>query len=147
MTAGGGGATPVPDDHGVLRLPVPPKDFTPERWRPTSKEFEPTNHEKEDAAQAGRSVRISVWDDHLTTPAQARDFRVRECIVLRGSAGAIQTAGFPVVFDPLDEPDAQRPGAAGHAAIENVGRNAEEPKTEWRARLAQLADLFELLTT
>ncbi len=147
MTAGGGGATPVPDDHGVLRLPVPPKDFTPERWRPTSKEFEPTDIEKKEAAEARRSVRISVWDGDLTTPAQARAFRGRECIVLRGSAGAIRTAGFPVVFDPLDEPDAQRPGAAGHAAIENVGRNAEEPKTEWRARLAQLADRFELLTT
>jgi hypothetical protein len=147
VTAGGGGATPVPDDHGVLRLPVPPKDFTPERWRPTSKEFEPTNPEKDEAAQAGRSVRISVWDEHLTTPAQARAFRGRDCIVLRGSAGAIRTAGFPVVFDPLEEPDAQRPGAVGHAAIENVGRDVGEPKVQWRSRLEQLADLFELLTT
>lgn len=139
---------PVPEDHALLRLPRPPKDFVPARWRPTHVEFEPTTPEKAIAAATNSEIRISVWDEQITTIEQARAHRATEALlVLRGPVRGVRECGYVVTYDPLPSPESERPGAAGHAAIEGVGRAHGEAKTAWRARLQQLADTFELVAT
>jgi hypothetical protein len=74
--------SPVPGEHRVLRLPVPPKDFIPGGWKPTHQELEPSGDDKRDAAEHGGPVRVSVWDAALTTAAEARAFRSRPVIAI-----------------------------------------------------------------
>lgn len=137
--------SPVPGEHRVLRLPLPPKDFTPDGWRPTHQEFEPTGDEKQDAARRGQAVRVSVWDATLTSVAQACAFRARAVIVISASTAAILAAGATaIVYDTLSPADSERPGAAGHAGIEGLDRAKGEQKTGWRARLQDVAECFTL---
>jgi hypothetical protein len=139
--------SPVPGDRAVLRVPVPPKDFAPDSWKPTHQEFEPSGEDKKYAAQQGLPIRVSVWDSSLTTVAEARGFRGRPVLVLSGAVDAILSAGAAaVVYDKLAPPDSDRPGAAGHAGIEGLERAKGEQKTIWRDRLQRIADCFELLS-
>ena len=138
--------SPVPGEHSVLRLPVPPKDFTPEGWKPTHQEFEPSGDDKRYAAEHGRFVRVSVWDAAITTVDEARAFRGRPVIAIAALVAAVRTAGATaVVYDNLQPPDSDKPGAAGHAGIEGLDRSKGEPKIAWRTRLQKIADVFELI--
>ena len=138
--------SPVPAEHRVMRLPVPPKDFTPEGWRPTYQELAPTDEDRRDAEANGCPVRVSVWDSTLTSAAEARAFRGRTVLVLDAQVESVVTAGATaVVYDPLASPDAERPGAAGHAGVEGLERARGHGKLEWRARLQAIADCFSLV--
>jgi hypothetical protein len=140
--------SPVPGEHRVLRLPVPPKDFTPDGWKPTHQELEPSTEDKRHAAEHGRPVRVSVWDAMLTTAVEARAFRGRPVIAIAALAAGVRAAGATaIVYDNLPPLDAGRPGAAGHAGIEGLDRARGEPKVAWRARLQKIADVFELEST
>jgi hypothetical protein len=137
--------SPVPGEHRVLRLPVPPNDFTPDGWKPTHQELEPSADDKRDAAEHGRPVRISVWDAALTTAGEARAFRSRPVIAIAALVADARAAGATaVVYDNLRPPDSDKPGAAGHAGIEGLDRAKGEPKVGWRTRLQKIADVFEL---
>lgn len=137
--------SPVPGERRVLRLPVSPKDFTPDGWRPTHQELEPSTEDKSYAAVQGRPVRVSVWDATLTSIAEARAFRGRQIIVIGAVAADVCGAGAAaVVYDRLEPPASEKPGAAGHAGIEGLERVSGEPKTAWRTRLQKIADVFEL---
>lgn len=140
--------SPVPDEHRVLRLPVPPKDFTPDGWKPNHQEFEPSGDDKRYAAEHGRPVRVSIWDASLTTIAEARTFRSRTVIAIAALVTRVRAAGATaVVYDRLQPPDSDKPGAAGHAGIEGLERTKGEPKVDWRERLQKIADVFELDST
>ena len=140
--------SPVPGEHSVLRLPLPPKDFTPVGWIPTHQDFEPSAQDKRDALERGVPVRVSVWDAALTSPEQARAFRAAIVIVIAGRVHAIIGAGASaVVYDRLPPPDDARPGAAGHAGIEGLDRSKGEPKAGWRARLQTIASSFVVAPT
>jgi hypothetical protein len=137
--------SPVPVEHRVLRLPVPPKDFTPDGWKPTHQELEPSDGDKRYAAEHGRPVRVSVWDAALTTIAEARAFRSRPVIAIVAVVATVRAAGATaVVYDRLQPPDSDKPGAAGHAGIEGLERTKGEPKIIWRTRLQKIADVFAL---
>jgi acyl-CoA synthetase (NDP forming) len=137
--------SPVPDEHRVLRLPLPPKDFTPDGWKPTHQELEPSSSDKRYASEHGRPIRVSVWDAAITTTEQARAFRGRPVIVIAALVANVRAAGATaVVYDNLAPPDSEKPGAAGHAGIEGLDRAADEPKTVWRTRLQKIADAFAL---
>lgn len=137
--------SPVPGERRVLRLPVPPKDFAPDSWRPTHQELEPSTDDKRYAAANGRPVRVSVWDATLTSIAEARAFRGRQVIAISAVVAHVRAAGaVTVVYDHLEPPDFEKPGAAGHAGIEGLERASGEPKTAWRTRLQKIADVFEL---
>jgi hypothetical protein len=136
---------PVPGDHHVLRLPLPPNDFTPDGWKPSHREFEPSGGDKRHAIEHGRPVRVSVWDHALTTIEQARAFRGRTVIAIRAATADVRSAGATdVVYDRLHPPESDQPGAAGHAGIEGLDRAAGEPKVAWRTRLQKIADVFDL---
>lgn len=142
----------VPSDHAILRLPKPPKDFVPDRYRPSSQEFLPSTADKEDAAKNGHPVRISVWDETLTSVEQARALRNGPSIVLRGMVAEVLSAGASaVVYEALQPPDSERPGADGHAGIEGIPRRegdetrAAETRVEHRDRLAAIAGCFRLV--
>lgn len=138
----------VPDEHRVLRLPVPPKDFTPDGWKPSHQEFEPSGDDKRYATAHGRPVRVSVWDSSLTTIGEARTFRSRPVIAIAALVTRVRAAGATaVVYDSLQPPDSDKPGAAGHAGIEGLERTKGEPKIDWRERLQKIADVFELDAT
>lgn len=140
--------SPVPGEHRVVRLPLPPKDFTPDGWRPTHHELEPSTQDKDHAAEHGRPVRVSVWDATLTTVAEAHAFRGRPVIAIAAVVERVRAAGATaVVYDTLSPPHSDRPGAAGHAGIEGLERASGEPKVDWRARLQRVADVFELEPT
>lgn len=137
--------SPVPSEHHVLRLPVPPKDFTPEGWKPTHQELEPSGEDKRYAAEYGRPVRVSVWDAAITTAEEACAFRTRPVIAITALVVVVRAAGATaVVYDNLRPPDSDKPGAAGHAGIEGLARTKGEPKIAWRTRLQKIADVFEL---
>jgi hypothetical protein len=137
--------SPVPGEHRVLRLPVPPKDFIPGGWKPTHQELEPSGDDKRDAAEHGGPVRVSVWDAALTTAAEARAFRSRPVIAIAALVAGVRAAGATaVVYDNLRPPDSEKPGAAGHAGIEGLDRAKGEPKIAWRTRLQKIAEVFEL---
>jgi len=134
---------PVAGDHVVLRLPAPPKDFVPDGWRPTHQEVAPSEADKRAAAARGMPVRVSVWDETRTTVAEARSFRGRTVLVLSAGVEAVLSRGATaVVYDRLDPPESERPGAEGHAGIEGLDRPSGEPKVIWRARLQAVAECF-----
>jgi hypothetical protein len=87
----------VPDEHRVLRLPVPPKDFMPDGWKPGHLEFEPSGDDKRYAAEHGRPVRVSVWDASLTTIAEARTFRSRPVVAIAALVARVRAAGATAV--------------------------------------------------
>ena len=131
----------VPGDHDVLRLPVPPKDFVAAGWRPTHVELEPSREDKQRTP-----VRVSVWDTALTAVDEARSARDRSTLVLEaGVAELLERGVAAVVYDNLEEPDARRPGADGHAGLEGLERRHGEPRPAWRDRLQHVADGFKLL--
>lgn len=135
----------VPDQHPLLRLPKPPRDFVADEYRPSSAVFEPSSEEK-----ASAPVRVSVWDAERTSPSEAAEFRSeRPLLVLRADAAAkVVAAGerIRVVYDPLTDADAAAlPGADGHAGIEGLERIAGQPKVEWRAKLERVAAAFRLV--
>ena len=140
--------SPVPGEHRVLRLPVPPKDFTPDGWKPSHQELEPSGDDKRHAEESGRPTRVSVWDAVLTTIAEARAFRSRPVITIAAVVTRVRVAGATaVVYDRLKPSDSDKPGAAGHAGIEGLERTKGEPKIAWRTRLQKIAEVFELDST
>lgn len=52
-----------------------PKYVPPGQDYPTSEAFIPSDPEKDDARREGLPVRVSVWDEGRTTPAQVVEFR------------------------------------------------------------------------
>lgn len=136
--------TEVPGGHPLLRLPKPPPDFVSDGYKPTWQVLAPSSEEK-----AHPPVRVSVWDETLTSSSRAAAFRAaRPLLVLRSeSADAVMRAGASrVVYDPLsDAVDAERPGAEGHAGIEGLARSGGEPTPDWKARLDRIAAVFELV--
>jgi hypothetical protein len=135
-----------------LRLPKPPPDFSPDNWKTDWETFNPSGADEKHAAASGRAVRVSVWEQERTTPEQARAFRATASIVLRVAVAAVvQTSEMTqrpldVVYEPLEAPDGDLPGADGHAGIEGLKRAAGEQKTKWKAALQALADCSELLS-
>ncbi len=74
-------------------------------------------------------MRLSVWDQNLTTVSQAKAFRtVRTTTIaienheLIGLARERSYPSLRAVYDSLPWPDTAKPGAAGHAGIEGLGR-------------------------
>ncbi len=133
----------VPAERRLLRLPAPPKDFVPERWSPSWQDLAPSSDDKQHAESTGRPVRVSVWDAALTTTDQALSFRGRATLVITAQVNDVVAAGATaVVYDRLEAPDADRPGAAGHAGIEGLVRQDGEPRTAWKTRLQRIADVF-----
>ena len=141
---------PTPDGYDgttVLRLPKRP-DFVPAGWAPPPKLFEPSTQEKDAARAHGRPVRVSVWDEGLTTIAQARAFRPGPIIVLRAPVTTLRSIrremGQPldVVYDTnLDPAHSGMPGAEGHAGIEGLEKGSAS-YLQWQALLVQLAAVF-----
>lgn len=143
---------PLAADANVLRLPKPPPDFVPDSdWHPTWEQFAPSSGDKEHARQREKPVRVSVWDETLTSIAHARAFREGPTLVLRLGLQDVHDVAvkeqrpLPVVYEPLDPPKDARPGAAGHAGIEGLDRAPGQPKTAWRAMLQSLADRSTLV--
>ncbi|HEX3483368.1 MAG TPA: hypothetical protein VHT91_50500 [Kofleriaceae bacterium] len=135
----------VASDRAVLRTPIPPKDFSPETWRPTWETFRPSSDDKDDAQRRGGQVRVSVWDSTLTTTTQARAFRDKDTLVLRGGVQhVLEASAQAVVCDPLTPPNDARPGADGHAGIEGLDRANGEQKQSWKNRLDCVAATFAL---
>ena len=141
----------LPPEAHVLRLPRPPPDFMVDRWQATSHQFEPSTIDKEHAARLGKPIRVSVWDESLTTIEQARSFRGGPTIVMRVDVRDVLDIAdstdrmMRVVYDHLTPPDDSRPGAEGHAGIEGLERAPEEPRQAWRARLNRLAERAQLV--
>ena len=145
MTSPGDG-DPVPRDREVLRTPIPPKDFTPDGWKPTWQEFAPSDTDKQDAVTRGGPVRVSVWDAVRTTVAAAKAFRSRTTIVLSAQVSTVVAAGArDVVYDPLSMPDMAKEGADGHCGIEGLERQSNEPRPSWKERLQRVADYFRVV--
>jgi hypothetical protein len=136
----------VPGDRDILRLPKPPKDFVPEAYRPSSQEFQPSSLDVSDAAAHGHPVRVSVWDNTITSIDEAFAFRAGPALVLRaGTSAVLQAGASAVVYEPLPPPDSAKPGAAGHAGIEGLDRAAGVPKTAHKDKLAAVATCFRLV--
>jgi hypothetical protein len=142
---------PLPGTTNVLRLPRPPPEFQPDSWRPTDKQFEPSNADKEYANTSGKPVRVSVWDEELTTVEQASAFRAGETLCLRLRVQVVlDTASehggdaVRVVYDPLPAVESEKPGAEGHAGIEGLERGSK-PRKAWRVLLQAIADKADLL--
>lgn len=135
--------TAVPDERDVLRLPPPPIDFVPDLYAPSLHDFAPSTLEKE-----ARPVSISVWDASLTTPAQARALRGRECIVLVGQVRAAKHVGAACIADEPVEPEfLQSPGAAGHAGMElqwDLSGTKAQKKAAQKELLTRIASVFRL---
>lgn len=131
----------VPGDHPLLRMPRPPRDFEADDYKPTAAAFEPSSEDKKVTP-----VRVSVWDEHLTTVDQAASFRhERPLLVLRADRCAdVVAVGVRVVYDPLPAPEDERPGAAGHCGIEGLERGTR-PRPEWRAMLDRIAEAFRFV--
>lgn len=137
-------------DVELLRLLAPiPMFFGDDSGRPTYRAFCPTDCDTESAQKRGHSVRVTVWDLQRTTLLQAMAFRDRQdCRAFVLHAGDIIDVGkkfsiptLRAVYDPLDVPAANMPGADGHVGIEGLERGAvtNETKVEWKARLHALA--------
>jgi len=135
----------VPDEHPLLRLPTPPPHFVPDSYKPTWEVVAPSGKEK-----ASTPVRISVWDETLTSPSEAAAFRANGGALLvlpAESTIAVKSAGATrVVYEPLPDPtQATWPGANGHASVEGLERANGEPRPAWKARLDRIAAVFELI--
>jgi hypothetical protein len=129
-----------------LRTPTPPKDFTPDGWKPTWQELAPSEADKHDAETRNGPVRVSVWDAQLTTIAAAKAFRSRITIVLSAQVGTVVAAGArEVAYDPLPMSDAAKEGADGHCGIEGLERSLNEPRPIWKERLQRVADCFRVV--
>lgn len=141
-----GDGVPVPRDREVLRTPVPPKDFTPDGWKPTWQELMPSDADKRDAVRRSGAVRVSVWDAQLTPIPAAKAFRSRNTIVLYAQVSAVVTAGArDVVYDPMSMPEAAKDGSDGHCGIEGLDRLPDEPRPSWKDRLQRVADCFRIV--
>jgi hypothetical protein len=141
---------PVSRASRLLRLPKSPPDFLPDRWKPSDKQFEPSTDDKKHADERGTPVRVSVWDEARTSPAQARSFRSSDVLVLAVAGAALTEVSadtgraIRAVYEPLDPPDRDLPGADGHAGIEGLDRQRlSRPK--WRSILCALADRAVLI--
>jgi hypothetical protein len=141
----------VPAESRILRLPKPPPDFVPDGWRPGWQLFAPSSGDKESAQRRHKPVRVSVWDEGLTSAEQAQAFRQVPTLVLRLSVQDVLDVavsfGRPlrVVYEPLDPPADTKPGADGHAGIEGLEK-AGQPTATWQALLDELARHAELMT-
>jgi hypothetical protein len=146
MTAPADGE-PLQADATVLRLPTPPVDYEPTKSKPTGREFEPSSEDKK-AATEGKKIRVSVWDKHRTTLVQAKAFREGPVWPLRLALPALRAVAerhdaiIPVVYDPLDPAESKKPGAEGHAGLENLER-AGRPRPKWHKLLEAIADACE----
>lgn len=142
---------PVSPEARILRLPRPPPDFVPEGWEPTWQQLNPSSEDEEHARKRDGPVRVSVWDDALTTIEQARSFRHGPTLVLRLTVQDVhdiaqaKKRALGVVYEPLDPPDDARLGAAGHAGIEGLKRSPGEAKLAWRTVLNDLAGRAKLV--
>ncbi len=137
----------VPRESSVLRLPRPPPDFSPDGWRPTYKQFEPSSEDKAHAKARSKPVRVSVWDLGHTTIAEAKAFRSGDSIALRLSVEAIervaeqrQHSRLVCVYDELEPAERDRPGAHGHAGIEGLDRRNGESNNAYKDMRQALAD-------
>ena len=136
---------PVQLEHRVLRLP--PKDYQPPGWVSTHELLQPNSGDERTAGFRREPVRVSVWDLEVCTLAQAVAFREGYTLMVayRSTPAAIVAVDptIGVVYDALDPPDADRPGADGHAGIEGLTRRKPlESKPQWRDRLATIAQTF-----
>ena len=135
---------PLAANVNLLRLPKPPPDFVPNEWQPDWSILNPSTGDKEHARLHKKPVRVSVWDDARTTIEQARGFRAGPTIVLRFSVQVILDVAsatgcsMHVVYDPLEPPHDEQPGADGHAGIEGLERGPEENKPKWKERLSTI---------
>jgi hypothetical protein len=145
MASPGDGVS-VPPEREILRTPIPPKDFTPDGWKPTWQELAPSEADKQDALTRNGPVRVSVWDAQLTTIAAAKAFRSRSTIALSAQVSGVVAAGArDVVYEPLPPSDAAKAGADGHCGIEGLERPPNEPRPSWKERLQRVADCFRVV--
>jgi hypothetical protein len=114
---------------------------------PTSEAFVPTDVEKEDARREGLAVRVSVWDDSITTSAQAVEFRRRAAPAGNEPAFAVYRIAITdihAVRDALVEPRLRivrdvrdcnvGPGSEGHCGVEGLDAQRGAPNAKARAR-------------
>ncbi|MBX3183733.1 MAG: hypothetical protein KIT72_06385 [Polyangiaceae bacterium] len=138
----------LPSEHQALRLPKPPRDFAPERYKPGAADFIPSSEDESSAKERARAVRVSVWDEALTSIDQAVELRGAPAMVLRFAvqdAICAGSAGPPirVVYEPLDPPGRDRPGADGHAGVEGLDQPegaGQQAKSARRRRRQAIAD-------
>lgn len=136
----------VPESSELLRLPRCPRDFQPDRWRPSYSDFQPSSDDKLCAQRRNAPVRVSVWDHSLTTVTEAKAFRQVEVVVVTLENRAVcdlarrsNLLALRAVYDPLPPPDSDRPGSHGHAGIEGLQRETGQSKLKYRELLEDLA--------
>lgn len=136
--------SPVPLERSVARLL--PRDFIPPDWDHRTHELvQPNSGDERAAARRGEAVRVSVWDLTLCTIPQAVRIHGKEKPAFIAVAAEAALAGgldVAVVYDELDAPQCEQPGADGHAGIEGLARKQMEDRRLWRARLAEVASVF-----
>lgn len=136
----------VPPEHSILRLPIPRPDFEPDEYLPSGDFFVLSTAERNGNGQ------LSVWDETLTTVAQARELRGgSDVLILRGKCGAIVAAGvscskrISVVYEAPPSAIAGRPGAQGHAGIAGLRRSKGEHRNDYRDLRNAIAGCFEFV--
>lgn len=155
LSLGEDGTPPTPNalsevDGGdtVIRL-VPLMDaYIPKDAKlPTSKAFEPSTADLEEARTLGRPVAITVWNARLTTVSEARTLmrseRERAAFGLR--VGDVQDIArtdperrLRVVATPIVP--SEGPGSDGHCGIEGCDRPPGRARLEHKAILDRLAE-------
>lgn len=140
-------ASELGPDEVVFRLFR--EHFIPDGQKyPNGEAFIPSSIDQDDAKKRGIPVRVTVWDQALTTPSQAKfiwgynqpvivfKIRVRDVIQLRAR---IQRLSMAVVRDPLIATD--KAGSEGHCGFEGLDRKKDEPRTKYKTLLDEVAQL------
>lgn len=133
----------------VLRVMAPKPQFAPVEAHAPADAFRPNSGDKEQAKKTGEPVRVSVWDQALTSLAQIHAMRgLAEAYTYRLAvddvtqlAQSLPHARLRVVYEVLDEPLRSRPGAEGHGGIEGLDRLPGEANDLYQERLRQIAKL------
>lgn len=139
-----GHGNPVPAERRVVRLL--PRDFIPPGWDHRTHELvEPNTGDKEAAERRGEPVRVSVWDLVLCAVWQAIRIHGKQkpaYVTVAGEAMSAGGEGVAIVYDKLEPPQCDEPGAVGHAGIEGLARKHGEERKRWRERLTLVASAF-----
>lgn len=131
-------------EHGIVfRLATIKESFPPNSLKLNVGHFELSERDKERTPPL-----LSVFEGAKTTVEQAT--------VIRGAAGesasfglrveevlAIEVQGLPrlrVLYDPLEPPKCDLPGADGHCGIEGLYRPPSQPRKLYRELRVRLAD-------